>query len=132
MDDPPVNDDESGLCVPVDISERLGVGCGDGVDGKVLPVATAACDSEAETSWPQHMLFLLQQQHAERLVRIFHGCSCQSVWMLDMSRDCRGLTDPHGLMGWVVAGTGTGSDAPTCQFSNEPKNSPNGSEMTEI
>ena len=41
------------------------------------------------------------------------------------SRDSRGLTDPHGLMGWVVAGTGTGLDAPTCQFSNEPKNSPN-------
>ena len=45
---------------------------------------------------------------------------------------CCGLTDLHGLMGWVVVGTGTGSDAPTRQFSNEPKNSPNGSEMTEI
>ena len=101
MDDPPVNDDESGLRVPVDISEN--VGCGDGVDGKVLPVAAAACDSEAETSSPQRMLFLLQPQHAERLVRLFHGCSCLSVWMLDMSRDCRGLTDPHRLMGWVFA-----------------------------
>ena len=48
----------------------------------------------------------------------------------EINRDCRGLTDPHGLMGWVFAGTGTGSDAPTRQFSNEPKNSPNGSEMT--